>query len=196
MERSLEMKLPLLFIGLSLSSQVHCMGAVEEKVLTNVIKARKEEPLNFYLTLKNKSDQELNTIFGRIEKMKKKDKDGNTMMHYCVGKSCSPVLLSKLCTIIDSNVGNQDGRTPMHALVAASALYEEKDDVGDLEKKYKYLMQAGALLCKRDFYGVTPVAMLNRIHNLRRNLPGVNKLKALMDADLVRIGGQPKKAAL
>lgn len=176
------MKLPLMLIFLSLSSQIGCMNI--DSVMSHLSSGdNKPNPIESLMNLRTIEEFKKNDI----KNVNAQDKRGNTILHYTVGPSWDPKVLLAYSKMIDCNAKNNDGRTPMHTLIYISALYEKKD-IENLVLKYKYLMQAGALLFIRDNYGKTPVEMLKGASTISKDWPGVNKLKELIDADLKKIG--------
>ena len=178
------MKLPLMLIFLSLSSQIGCMNI--DSVMSHLSSGdNKPNPIESLMNLRTIEEFKKNDI----KNVNAQDKRGNTILHYTVGPSWDPKVLLAYSKMIDCNAKNNDGRTPMHALIYISALYEKKDIENNLILKYKYLMQAGALLFIRDNYGKTPVEMLKGASAISKDLPpGLKKLNELVDADLKKIG--------
>jgi len=117
--------------------------------------------------------------------------DGNSPLHYWARcDSWDPELGPIFLQQIDVNSLNKKGKTPLLLLIEQSPCYgasgneqEDKKGIENLATKFKYLIQAGALITGRavmDNYGVTPLERLNRMIVLGSKYPVVLKLHALV----------------
>ncbi len=215
------MKLPLMLIFLSLSSQIKCMNA--ESMMRHLKTEEKQEnplgPLMDLRTVKKLKES------GITKWDMRNPNNGNTIAHYCVGcNSWDPGLLPIFLQQIDVNAQNKKWKTPLMVLIENSPLYdalglpsgsekarkayekERKEAIENLVKKFSYLMQAGALLTGRnvsDEFGKTPIERLNGLIRIASSNPIVLKVYTLILAELKKTGQEKllwkiptKKAAL